>query len=85
MCKLFSRKCRHKFPAFVDEDDFQYCILCGAARKVEIPHKHNWELIVESSIYAPGTKVEDSYPVRKTRTYECTDNSCREVKVVKAT
>jgi len=51
MCRLFSRKCRHKYGAFVDEDQYQYCIKCGVARQVEIPHKHDWKLIRESEVY----------------------------------
>jgi len=80
MCFWRRRDCRHKFPAFVNEDGYQYCIICGAARKVVKEHVHKWVLINTDTVYAGGTTSENSYPICDRYTYECSDDSCKKIK-----
>jgi len=50
VCKLFrkNKDCGHKYTAYVDEDGYQYCILCGLARKIGAVCTHSkWERIVD--------------------------------------
>ena len=38
---MFKRKCKHKYGLVNTDTEYQYCILCGEARKV--PCSHKWE------------------------------------------
>ena len=78
---FFNRKCRHKYPNFVDEDGYQFCMICGEAIKITIPHIHNWELVSTHQMYDTGkTEAKGDYPMYCERVYECTDSSCREIR-----
>jgi hypothetical protein len=82
-----NRICKHKYDSFIKDVDgikFQFCTKCGIAKHIELKHKHDWILIHESDVYNPGDTKEDSYPIYRTRTYECSDPCCREVKKHKA-
>jgi len=37
--------CEHQFTAFLDENNCQFCIHCGMARRVENNCEHKWERI----------------------------------------
>ena len=87
MCRFFSKKCRHKYTPFVDEEGYQYCIMCNAARKVpeekeEEKHQHKWVYIQKINVYGENGNGND-LPICQKRVYECSDPSYKEVKVIK--
>jgi len=79
MCWFKRKECNHKYPAFVNEDGFQYCIFCGKAEQITIECKHEWVFEREVTVFEQGKfKEKGDYPVYINKYYEC--HICKDIK-----
>jgi hypothetical protein len=45
-----NKGCEHKYTAYLDENNNQYCINCGLAHHIEIKCQHSWEFNAETEM-----------------------------------